>query len=109
MTIQTLEIDGKKLVVLTEEAFTALMEKTGVLPPFPPADKRGARDALAFADAAIARKLVSRRIKAGLTQKELAKRAGVRLETVCRLEGGRHAPTRETISRLDAALTKAGA
>jgi DNA-binding XRE family transcriptional regulator len=109
MTIQTLEIDGKKLVVLTEEAFAELMEKAGVLPPLPPADRRGARDALAFADAAIARKFISRRIKAGLTQKELAKRSGVRLETICRLEGAKHAPTRETIARIDAALTKAGA
>lgn len=107
MTIQTLDIDGKKLVVLTEEAFAELMEKAGVLPPLPPADKRGARDALAFADAAIARKLISRRIRAGLTQKELAKRAGIRLETICRLEGGKHAPTRETIARINAALTKA--
>jgi len=108
MTMQTLEIDGKKLVVLTEEAFADLMEKAGVLPPLPPADQRGARDALAFADAAIARKLISRRIQAGLTQKDLAKRAGVRLETICRLEGGKHSPTRETVTRIDAALTKAG-
>ena len=74
-----------------------------------PADQRGARDALAFADGTIARKLISRRTKSGLTQKALAKKAGVRLETICRLEGGKHAPTRETINRLDAALTKAGA
>lgn len=58
-------------------------------------------------DAAIARKLISRRIKAGLTQKALAKKAGVRLETICRLEGGKHSPTRETIARIDAALRKA--
>jgi DNA-binding XRE family transcriptional regulator len=107
MTIQTLNIDGKKLIVLTEEAFAELMEKAGVLPPLPPADKHGARDALTFADAAIARKLISRRIKAGLTQKELAKRAGVRLETICRLESGKHAPTRETVARIDAALVRA--
>jgi DNA-binding XRE family transcriptional regulator len=90
MTIQTLDIDGRKLVVLTEEAFAELMEKAGVLPPLPPADKNGTRDALAFADAAIARKLVTRRIRAGLTQTELARRSGVRLETICRLEGGKH-------------------
>ena len=80
-----------------------------VLPPLPPANRRRARDAVAFADVAIAPKLISRRIKAGLTQKELARRAGVRLETICRLEAAKHSPTRETLTRIDAALTKAGA
>jgi len=108
MALPTLEMDGKRLVLLTEEAFAELMEKAGVLPPLPPADKRGAREALPFADAAIARKLISRRIKSGLTQKELAKRAGVRLETICRLEAGKHAPTRETMARIEVVLTKAG-
>ena len=41
MTIQTLDIDGKKLVVLTAEAFAELMEKAGVLPPLPPAPAPG--------------------------------------------------------------------
>jgi DNA-binding XRE family transcriptional regulator len=65
--------------------------------------------AAAFAIAAIARGLVTQRIEAGLTQKELARRAGVRLETVCRLEGGKQRPTRETVPRLDRALRAAGA
>lgn len=108
MTMQTVEIDGKKLVILTEKAFEELMEKAGVLPPLPPTDERGASDALAFADAAIARKLISRRIRAGWTQKELAKRAGVRLETISRIEGGKNSPTRETMTRVDGALRKAG-
>jgi DNA-binding XRE family transcriptional regulator len=71
--------------------------------------KHGNRDAIAFANAAIGRDLVTRRIAAGWTQKELAKRAGVRLETISRLEAGKHAPTRETMTRLDGALKKAGA
>jgi transcriptional regulator with XRE-family HTH domain len=57
-------------------------------------------------DASIARTLIRRRIEAGLTQKALAKRAGVRLETISRLESAKHRPTRETILRLDKALRK---
>lgn len=106
MTMQSIELDGKKLVVLTQESFDELMERAGVLPPLPSSDQDGNSDAVAFARAAIARKLVTRRITVGWTQKELAKRAGVRLETVCRLEGGKHSPTRETITRLDTALAK---
>jgi DNA-binding XRE family transcriptional regulator len=108
MTVQTVNLDGKKIVILTQEAFEELMEKAGVLPAFPPADKHGNRDAIAFAKAAIGRDLVTRRIAAGWTQKELARRAGVRLETISRLEAGRHSPTRETMTRLDGALKKAG-
>jgi len=74
MTIQRIDIDGTKLVILTQAAFDVLMEKAGVLPPLPPVDKHGNADAIAFGRAAIARKLVSRRIQAGWTQKELAKK-----------------------------------
>ena len=108
MTMQKIEIEGNKLVILTQAAFDVLMEKAGVLPPLPPVDKHGNADAIAFGRAAIARKLVSRRIQAGWTQKELAKRAGMRLETISRLEGGKHSPTHETMTRLDQALAKAG-
>jgi DNA-binding XRE family transcriptional regulator len=108
MAVQTVNLAGKKIVILTQEAFEALMEKAGVLPPFPPSDKDGNSDAIAFVRAAMARTLVTRRIAAGWTQKELAKRAGARLETISRLEAGKHAPTRETATRLDGALKKAG-
>lgn len=42
MTVQTIKVDDKELVVLTREAFEELMEKAGVLPAFPVADARGA-------------------------------------------------------------------
>lgn len=85
------------------------MEKAGLLPSLPDADAEGNRPALATCNVIIARKIISRRIKAGLTQKELAGRAGVRLETVCRVESAKQRPSRETILRLDAALDAAGA
>lgn len=108
MPIQTIPAVNDELVVIRRRDFEALMEKAGVLPKLPPADKHGNRDALAFADAVIAREIVSRRIKVGWTQKELAKRSGVRMETISRVEGGRNCPTQETIERIDAAFRKAG-
>jgi len=104
MTLRTIEIEGRELVVMTRSEFERLMEKAGTLPALPPADAKGNRDALAFADAAIARGFITRRIKACLTQKELAKRSGVRMETISRLESGKHIPRQETIVRLDEAL-----
>ena len=107
MTIQTLKIADVELVVLTRAAFDELMEKAGVLPSFPPADAQGNRPALETIGVHIARSLISDRIRAGLTQKELARRAGVRLETVCRIENGKQKPSRETMLRLDKALLAA--
>ncbi len=109
MTIQTIKVDDKELVVLTREAFEELMEKAGVLPAYPVVDEQGGYPAKETLNVSIARSIISRRIRAGLTQKELARRAGVRLETVCRVEGGKQKPSRETILRLDRVLNAAGA
>jgi len=107
MIIQTLKIDDKELIVLTREAFDDLMERAGVLPPYPPASRRGGYPAVKTLNVSIARSIVSRRIRAGLTQKELARQSGVRLETICRVEGGKQKPVQETIMRLEAALLEA--
>jgi len=105
MTIQTLKFEDKELVVLTREAFEELMERAGVLPPYPPVSAQGGYPAAKTLNISIARSIISRRIRAGFTQKELARRSGVRLETICRIEGGKQKPIQETIVRLDAALS----
>ncbi|MGA2232589.1 MAG: helix-turn-helix transcriptional regulator [Tepidisphaeraceae bacterium] len=104
MKFVTLTVPDGQIVVLARAEFDRLAEKAGIFPPFPPEDVNGNSDALTFMDASIARGLIRRRIEAGLTQKALAKLAGVRLETISRLEAGKHSPTRETILRLDRAL-----
>jgi DNA-binding XRE family transcriptional regulator len=106
MKFKTLDAPTGQIVVLSREEFDALAEKAGIFPALPQPDNRGDSDALAFMDATIARTLIRRRIEAGLTQKTLAKLAGVRLETISRIKGGKHAPTRETIVRLDGALKR---
>jgi DNA-binding XRE family transcriptional regulator len=107
MTIQTLKVDDKELVVLTREAFDDLMEKAGVLPPYPQPSEKGGFPAAKTLNISIARTIVSRRIRAGLTQKELARRSGVRLETISRIEGGKQKPGQESVMRLEAALLAA--
>lgn len=77
------------------------------LPPLPPADRRGNRPAVAFARASIARSIAEERLAAGLSQQELARLAGVRQETVSRIESGKHSPTVRTVEKIDCALQTA--
>jgi DNA-binding XRE family transcriptional regulator len=64
----------------------------------------GERPAKAAIQAVMARSLIRRRTEAGLEQKQLAKLAGVRAETISRIESGRYRPQRETMERLERAL-----
>jgi DNA-binding XRE family transcriptional regulator len=52
----------------------------------------------------IAKLLASRREALGLSQRELAKRAGVNHTVISRVEGGEHAPSPRTLERLADAL-----
>jgi transcriptional regulator with XRE-family HTH domain len=42
-----------------------------------------------------------------LSQRDLAARAGIRVETLCRIETGKHIPSVPTIDKLDRALKQA--
>ena len=108
MKVQHIEVGDGRMVVLSEDDFNAIMEKAGVLPPMPAKTQSGNYPATETCDAIIARKIVTRRIRAGMTQVELARKAGVRFETISRLESAKQVPRRETIIRIDAALNRAG-
>jgi ribosome-binding protein aMBF1 (putative translation factor) len=74
----------------------------------PPARKKsGRRPAAAYILASIAREIVADLAAAGLTQQALAKRAGIRQETLSRIESGKHTPTLKTLKKIDRALGKA--
>ena len=77
------------------------------LPKFPPIDDRGERPAKLAVQAVIARSLIRRRAEAGLDPKRLAVLAGVRAETISRIESGRYRPQRGTILRIDQAIASA--
>jgi DNA-binding XRE family transcriptional regulator len=84
-------------------------EVYAVLAALPEPDKHGHRPARETALVILAAKMLQRRLAAGLTQQELASRAGVRPETVSRLETGKHAPNTTTFLKLERALRAAGA
>jgi len=50
-------------------------------------------------------KVILQRKKAKLTQAQLAKRAGIRVETISRLESGKHIPSVRTMEKIEAAIT----
>jgi ribosome-binding protein aMBF1 (putative translation factor) len=88
--------------VLIPEAELAAIEG----PDLPPIDKDGTCEALPFLRASIARDIIRERRGVGLTQVQLAKLAGIRPETLSRLESGKHTPNVRTIERIEAALKR---
>jgi DNA-binding XRE family transcriptional regulator len=77
------------------------------LPEYPAACPDGNYPALEYARVGLARKILTRREAVGLTQKALAAAAGVRIETVNRVEKGKVTPDTATIMKIDKALKKA--
>ena len=55
-----------------------------------------------------ARRLIPERESAGLSQADLARRAGLRPETINRLEKGKHSPDTATVAKITKALRAAG-
>ena len=78
-------------------------------PAMPVPDTDGYYPAEETLDVIVARQIIQRRQAAGWTQAELAERAGVRQETISRVESGKHAPNVSTVDRLDRALKQGGA
>jgi DNA-binding XRE family transcriptional regulator len=109
MTTQTIHLEGKSYVVIEREEYERLatLAKAGELPAYPEADAKGNYPAVAYLRVSIARDIIRDRVAAGLTQKELAGRAGIRVETLCRIEGGKHTPAVATIDKLERALKQA--
>ena len=102
-------IKGKRVVVLPEADFEALLRKADLWEPeMPQPDERGLYPLSALA-VIQARDILCARRKLGLSQAELAQRAGIRPETLNRIEQGRNKPSVPTIAKIDHALKKAEA
>ncbi|HWY86026.1 MAG TPA: helix-turn-helix transcriptional regulator [Gemmataceae bacterium] len=101
-------IKGQRMVVLPEADFAALVRKADLFEPeLPEADAEGNRPADAYAAVAQARAILRARRKLGLSQAELARRAGIRPETLNRIEQGRNKPSVPSIAKIDRALKEA--
>jgi ribosome-binding protein aMBF1 (putative translation factor) len=109
MILQKMTIGGKRCVAIEAVEFRRLerlakqAEKSS-LPPFPVADAKGNVPALEYMQASIARDIIKERRALGLSQERLAELAGLRQETVSRIESGKHSPTVRTVDKIEQAL-----
>jgi DNA-binding XRE family transcriptional regulator len=105
MSRQTISRGGKTYVLVEQGEYERLRGARAKLPPLPAPDPAGNTDAVAFARATIARNIITRRRARGMSQTELAKAAGVRVETLNRLENAKHTADVSTLAKIDAVLS----
>ncbi len=91
---QRVQLDGTWYVIIAEDEFRDLTRTRQS------SEKMDVLDAINISDQRLADRLLQRRQDAGLTQKDLAKLAGVRVETLNRIEKGRTTPDFKTIRKL---------
>jgi ribosome-binding protein aMBF1 (putative translation factor) len=111
MTVQSLTIAGKRFALIPMRDFKALQKRAAgqKLPKLPEPLANGNYPGTETIRAIYARKLIQEREAAGLSQSELARRAGLRPETINRLEQAKHSPDTSTLAKITKALGTAGA
>ena len=97
-------IDESEYSRLVTAASGAANVREEDLPTLPEADADGAVPAMEFARVALARRLIIERTARRWTQGELARRSGVRVETINRLEKAKHTADPATAKRIQRAL-----
>jgi DNA-binding XRE family transcriptional regulator len=113
--LQRIEVAGRRFVLIEEAEYDRLCANASEtvpvdddsLPPLPKPNKDGRFPALEYARVSLARDLIRDRRAAGLTQQELAEKAGTRQETISRIESGNFAASHKLIDRIDRALAAA--
>ena len=91
---RSVRIGEKDFVLVPAEEYRRLQRLAG----------GGRLDAVRFANESIGRDLARLRREASLSQTEVASRAGIRAETLSRLENGQANPTVATVRRILRAL-----
>jgi DNA-binding XRE family transcriptional regulator len=110
--LQRVKLEGKRFVILEESEYERLCREARESPPedelpeLPKPDRKGRFPAVAFARVALARDLIRDRKGLGWSQHQLARLAGVRQETISRLESGKHTASSRTIDKICKALEK---
>lgn len=101
------ELDGIRYVILRESAFERLCRQAGLGEHCAAAGEQSLSPGFDMDRVSLAEKLVRRRRASGLSQAELARRAGVRPETLNRIERGRTTPDFATVRKLVVAMNAA--
>ncbi|MEX2174512.1 MAG: helix-turn-helix transcriptional regulator [Pirellulaceae bacterium] len=107
--MQTLELGGKRFVVLEASEYEKLRSAAGEGPALPRVDANGHVPALEYTRKSMAREVIARRKKAGWTVEQLARKAKVRVDVVRSLEQGESKTSVAAVDRIDRALRAAKA
>ena len=105
MTLHDVVMDGRKYVMIPRDEWDKVAKSLPDpdLLPVPSPNTDGSYSA-EHVRVMLCNKVIQQRKAAGLTQAQLAKRAGIRVETVSRLESGRHVPSIRTLQKIEAAV-----
>ena len=110
MIRETMVIHGKRCVAIEESELRRLerlaRRAESPMPSLPAADAKGNRPALDYIRCSVAREIIAERRALELSQTQLAELAGLRQETLSRLESGKHSPTVRTVEKIDQALKR---
>jgi ribosome-binding protein aMBF1 (putative translation factor) len=107
MSAKIVELAGERWAILPEKEYMRLKARAaeeGDWPGLPKPDAKGNFPAVEYARVSLARKIIKARHQSGLSQAELARRAGIRPETLNRIEKGKTTPDTATIAKIDRAL-----
>ena len=107
MTHATLNMKGKTFVLVPESEYRALTSAPAKAPEFPAAGADGNFPAIQTGRVSIAREIIRRRQAVGLSQKALSIAAGIRVETLNRLEKAKVTADTAAIAKIDRALRRA--
>jgi DNA-binding XRE family transcriptional regulator len=103
---QYVTIGAERIVMLPAKDYERLAKMADTWePPLPEPDEHGNYPVEAL-DIVMAQEIIRARRNLGLTQAELARRAGIRPETLSRIEQGKHSPTMRTMQKLDRVLKR---
>jgi DNA-binding XRE family transcriptional regulator len=98
------ELDEVRYVIIRASLFEKICRQAGILLPTTSDQEGSVSPGFDLDRNTLAEKLVRRRRASGLSQADLARRAGVRPETLNRIERGRTTPDFATIRKLVEAM-----
>ncbi len=104
---RSVTVEGKRFILVPAEEYKRLKDRATWEPAMPELDAAGNYPALEAMAVGLARNILRARRKLRLSQTELARRAGIRTETLSRIEQGKHKPSVPTIDKIDRALREA--
>lgn len=112
MIVGTLQIKRQRFVIVPEAEYERLREVVSELAGsaasfLPKSTSRGRLPTEQQIRAGLAAELIGERRRIRLSQVELARRAGIRPESLCRIEKGLRTPDIATLNRIRRALKRA--